>query len=143
MPGGDLYDRAVSLFDKASPGNVLCGVLWHQGESDSGGLDLAESYGERFEKMIVRLREDLDMKNVPVIAGELGYFLSNRDSQKYLRVVNRRLSELEENVPSYGLVSAENLSDNGDDIHFNAASLREFGRRYARKYIEICSRLFS
>ena len=34
-------------------------------------------------------------------------------------------------------MSAKGLTDNGDSVHFNAVSLREFGIRYAMKYAAV------
>ena len=37
-------------------------------------------------------------------------------------------------VPLAAFVSSDGLTSNPDNIHFNAASLREFGRRYAAAF---------
>jgi hypothetical protein len=35
------------------------------------------------------------------------------------------------------LASAEGLVSKGDNLHFDSKSLREFGRRYFQKYLEL------
>lgn len=135
MPGGDLYANAVSQARQALAGGVLKGVLWHQGETDSGNTDDANRYGQRLESMISRLRLDLEAEAVPVITGELGQFLEHYSTPLLHKVINRQLGELEGRVSYYACVSAAGLTDNGDALHFNAASLREFGRRYADAYV--------
>lgn len=137
MPGGDLYVKAVSLATTALKGGVLKGILWHQGEGDSGNPDDAASYGERFQRMICSLRSELSADSVPVVAGELGSFLRNRDEPRFFERVNRELKSLEEVLPAYACVDAKGLVDNGDNLHFDAASLREFGLRYAKAYCKL------
>ena len=43
-------------------------------------------------------------------------------------------------TPFFGLVSAAGLTDKGDHLHFDSASLREFGQRYANEYLRITDR---
>ncbi len=137
MPGADLYENAVATARSALATGHLSGVLWHQGESDSGRREEAESYGERFRRMIQNLRADLSAESVPVIAGELGYFLRQYDGCPFFELVNAQLRQLANSLPGYGCVSAEGMKDNGDALHFDAASLREFGIRYARRFLEM------
>jgi len=137
MPGADLYDNAVATIRSALSNGKLSGVLWHQGEGDSGSFDDASSYGERLSKMIAGLRSDLSAEHVPVITGQLGSFLRKHEGYAFFELVNQQLRELEGQLSSYACVSAEGLTDNGDNLHFNAASLRNFGTRYARTYLEL------
>lgn len=137
MSGADLYKRAVALTQQALSQGQLRGILWHQGEGDADTAEDANSYGRRFQQMIGGLRLRLSAADVPVIAGELGTFLQSRTDCNYFNVVNRQLRELVGRLPAYGCASADGLTDNGDSLHFNSVSLREFGRRYAHKYIDM------
>ncbi len=138
MPGGDLYENAVSVVQCAlRDGGVLKGILWHQGEKDSVNADDANSYGQRLQQMIGRLRKELMAEHVPVVAGELGPFLTNRPQCNFFGIVNQHLWGCVEQLPAFTCVSAAGLTDNGDALHFNSTSLREFGRRYADAYLAI------
>ncbi len=137
MPGADLYENAVRTVKSALVHGRLAGVLWHQGEGDSGRHDEAMSYGQRLAKMIQQLRTDLSAESVPVIAGELGPFLQHHGGCGFFELVNTQLREVENSVPGYSCVSARGMQDNGDSLHFNAESLREFGIRYAQSFIEM------
>ena len=137
MPGADLYNNAIATTRQALSAGSLKGILWHQGEAESSEPDKANSYGDRFQKMITCMRGDLSAEDVPVITGEIGPFLEDYDGCEYFETVNSQLHQLCETVPHYGCASAAALSDNGDHIHFNSTSLREFGKRYAREYIRI------
>lgn len=139
MPGRDLYEQAVSAARTAIAAGALRGILWHQGEADSGSVEKASSYGSRFAEMINRMRADLSCPNVPVVAGGLGDFLKDYKGCDFFAEINRQLNALEGKVPFYACASSRGLADNGDKLHFNAASLREFGRRYAAKYMEMAN----
>jgi len=137
MPGAELYTDAVALARRAMSSGSLAGILWHQGEADSQGQANADSYGQRLETMINTLRSELDAETTPVIAGELGPFLADRDGMDFVETVNLHLRELQNVLPMYRCASADGLTDQGDQVHFDAESLRRFGVRYARKYLEI------
>ena len=79
---GDLYARMLRRTRLAlERGNtVLRGVLWHQGESDTRDLALAESYGARLEQLIANLREDLAAPRLPFLIGEMGHWLEGIES---------------------------------------------------------------
>jgi hypothetical protein len=132
MPGEDIYENAVSVTRSALSKGTLRGILWHQGEGDSANMDDAKSYGQRFQLMIRYLRSTLSVPGVPVIAGELGTFLPIAHSG----LVNQQLRELEEYLPAYACVTSKGLTDKGDRVHFDSKSLREFGIRYAKKYLQ-------
>lgn len=130
--GGELYTNAVNRAREAMKSGKLAGILWHQGEADSGkGKEaLTASYTERFKKMIAQLRADLNAKDVPIIVGEIGRFRTEHASDE----INQVLAKLPQHVPLSAFVSAEGLADKGDKLHFDSASLREFGRRYAKAW---------
>ena len=128
-PGGKLYNQAVSRTRHALKNGTLAGILWHQGEADSGETRVA-TYGDRFSAMIEQLRSDLDASETPVIMGELGRF---RDRSK---AFNAALPEIAAQVPNCLFVTAEDLTHKGDGTHFDARSLRTFGRRYAEAWLK-------
>jgi hypothetical protein len=127
-PGGKLYTDAVARTRTALRGGArLTAILWHQGESDEA-LPLAQTYVPRFAAMIAQLRADLNAGNVPLIAGEIGRFTSAAAH------VNPQLARLPAAVPRCRLVSSAGLTDRGDHLHFDSASARELGRRYAQAF---------
>ena len=137
MPGCVLSERALTVAGEALTEGELRGILWHQGESDSGNKSDATSYGPRLTKVIAHFRDQLEATGVPFISGELGPFLRNQEDKPYFTVVNHALQEVADSVPLYACVSARALADKGDDIHFGSPALREFGGRYAAAYLEL------
>lgn len=139
-PGGALYAAAVARVRAALGENGphrLAGILWHQGESDATADvhegDLA-TYPERFAAMVARLRADLGDAgdDVPLVMGELG-----RMNPRYAAFNAATLPEAVRRVPRAALVTSEDLTDGGDGIHLDAASLRTFGRRYAEAFLRL------
>ena len=102
QPGGDLYSNAVYRARLAMQDGTLKGILWHQGESDSGTATNANTYGDRLAGMIRDIRADLGAPGLPVVVGQIGEFLYDRgpDHSPYARVVNAALAALPDKVPA-------------------------------------------
>jgi hypothetical protein len=126
--GSPLYRQTLERAAIGALSGVLRGILWHQGESDSTP-DAAPTYAERLTKLFADLRSDLQAADLPIVVGELGPFRQQKN--EYTAVVNRELAKLAHDDPRTSLATASGLRDSGDLTHFDAESLREFGRRYA------------
>jgi hypothetical protein len=138
--GGDLYSNAVHRAQFAMKTGTLKGVLWHQGESDSKP-GLAETYGARLAQMIRDLRADLSAPDLPFVAGQLGDFLYTRKTNNVPEAitVNDAIARLPREVPHTGFISVKGLTHKGDQLHFDAASEREMGRRFAAEMLRLQS----
>lgn len=117
------YDEAVQRAKIAMQKGVLKGILWHQGESDNDPKK-AEVYLEKLKALIGNLRRDLNAPNLPFVAGEIGYF----NKENYINEITNKLPAELENT---AVVSAKDLTDKGDHLHFDSVSARELGKRYA------------
>ncbi len=133
-PGSEHYTNAVTRAREAMKRGTLAGILWHQGEADSAPEKVA-TYAERFGKLIAQLRADLRAESVPVVVGELGYFREKEASV----AINRVLTKLPDTVAKCAAVSAEGLTHKGDNLHFDSASFRELGRRYAKAWMGLAA----
>jgi len=138
--GGDLYAQALDRARAAMKDGTLWGVLWHQGEGDGGRPQTANSYAKRLAQMIADLRSELATadpavdKLVPFVAGELGEFLVDQrpdGEPTYYAVVNQQIATLPTRAPNTAVASSAGLTHKGDQVHFDSASLRAFGKRYA------------
>jgi hypothetical protein len=78
------------------------------------------------------LRRDLNLPDVPFIIGGLGDYLKDYPDGSMVNytIINDIFKKLAAEDPRIGFASAEGLTSNGDNLHFNAKSLREFGLRY-------------
>jgi len=128
-PAGDFFgeiDTRVRRALDSLPGNPkVRGVLWHQGESDFYSTDL---YSQRLRQLIGNIRSrDWFANDGVFVCGET---LNSP--------VNERLSALNSDGDSRTACASSNgLTSVGDDIHFNASSLRTLGARYAERYRSI------
>ena len=134
-PGGKLYMDAVRRAKVAMKSGRLRGILWHQGEADSGKLELIRTYQERWLAVMKSLRAELG--DVPIVVGELGQFLYTREKNDYAmaRMLNEQLALLAVSGERVAFVSSGGLGHKGDVLHFDSAGLREFGRRYAYAFM--------
>ena len=138
MPGELLYDHAVMQTKLAMRTSHLSGILWHQGESDCRSDFSAEKYKEDFIKMITSLKNDVGMPDIPVIIGELSHSYGEQHKMGELtEILNGVFYEIAKEIPNCAVVSSEGLNMKADGLHFDSASLRIFGRRYADKYLNI------
>jgi hypothetical protein len=126
------YDDALERARIAMQHGILKGVLWHQGESDSNEVD-AGQYGDRLAALIRTLRADLGVPDVPFVCGTLGDFFVAGNS--WARAINQALEQVMQRVEHTACVDAAGLAHKGDMLHFDAASARELGRRYARAMV--------
>ena len=135
LKGADLFDAAVDRTRGAlATGGSLAAILWHQGESDALAVADAGTYEARLRETIGHLRHALGDATVPFIAGELGLFLPPAEFPGAAQV-NAALRHLAGRVLRYACVSSLGLTDKGDRKHFDTASQRELGQRYAAAYL--------
>ncbi|MBO2012267.1 sialate O-acetylesterase [Siccationidurans soli] len=131
------YDDALARARTAMHTGTLAGIIWNQGETDSNS-EKSAVYEQKLKALIEQLRTDLQAPTVPFVAGQLPDFQINKigaDSQLHLNEaaqrINQAVAELQKRVSNYTYITAEGTADIGDHVHFNAASARLLGLRYA------------
>jgi hypothetical protein len=129
------YDDAIVRTKKAMEYGFLKGILWHQGESDSNPQN-AILYKDRLRNLINKFRADLNVKDVPFIIGQLGNF-PGRPWSESRKLVNKAQISVSEEMKNVSFVSSDDLTSNPDSVHFNSKSLKVFGKRYAKAYLEL------
>lgn len=144
---GILYKRLCYLTDNAlsqSENSKITAFLWHQGECDS--VENAEySFEKRYEthkNNLTEMMEDFTQRyaeqiannKLPMIAGGFcdEWYLKNKTP---CDAVLRAIREVFEKyggavVETRGLLSNNQKTGNGDDIHFCRESLHVLGARY-------------
>ena len=127
------YDDAIKRAHQALQAGTLKGILWHQGESDSGP-GKAEIYEQKLRELIARFRKELDADEVPFIIGQLGKF-EERPWNEHKQKVDQAQQKIAKSDENVYFVNSDGLAHKGDQVHFNAESYREFGKRFARTYL--------
>jgi SagB-type dehydrogenase family enzyme len=141
------YNQTV-LMTKAAlqQGGILRGILWHQGESDLW-LDILPPYLSKLNQVVDDLRSEFGLlpENCPFIAGEIGYafgaglgFLPPSAFNDLLpgfvnaaRNTDYVSAALDPAYPANGGLPMFN------EFHFNTASQRVLGMRYAEKMLKM------
>jgi acetyl esterase/lipase len=130
------YDTALRRAKLAMNDGTLKGILWHQGESDSTEK-LAPKYGDRLEQTLGRMRDDLGAPNACLVVGGLSdeFVATNPNAAR----VNTELELFGFRFDHTGFASAQGLKLKSDHLHFDSASAREFGQRYATAMLPLQS----
>ena len=137
QPGEVLFDHAVMMTKLAMRSSQFAGILWHQGESDCKDEKFPQ-YKESLIRMITEMRKALGAQELPFIFGEVSEQISERwEMGDYPKKMNLLFREIEKEIPHCRLVSSEGLTLKPDGIHFDSASLREFGNRYFDAYMDL------
>ncbi len=124
--GTKFYNEAVRRAKEAQKTGVLKGILWHQGESDSGKPD---GYAEKLKALVESLRQDLDAAEVPFVAGKV---YDKPGTAK----INEQLAKVPEVIPLSACVSVDGLGS-GDKTHFDHAGMKQLGERYAAEMLRL------
>ena len=130
--GGAGYNDAIARINTAkaaNPGFVFGGFLWHQGESDTNTT--GQDYQADLDQMIADMRADISEPNAPFILGELGpAFIASDVATPGAAAINAIILDTPNRVPFTTVASSSSLTQ-FDTFHFDAASLRTLGQRYA------------
>lgn len=125
-----LYNEAVRRAKQGiASGGQLKAIIWHQGETDID-YNLQSQHLKNIKKIVAGIRKDLNLPNLPFIAGEVGKFKTNAER------VNSIIRMFPDSIPYSTYVSSDNLG-NMDSNHFNSTGQRTLGERYADAYIKM------
>jgi Carbohydrate esterase, sialic acid-specific acetylesterase len=130
--GARQYTGAIGRAKAALKDGTLAGILWHQGESDSDAAKAA-LYQAKLDQLVQDLRTDLESPDVPFIVGTL----ADNAAGAGVPQINHSLRTLPDRIPHTACALATGLTMAADKIHFDAASYREFGRRYSAEWLRV------
>jgi hypothetical protein len=124
------YETVIERARLAQQVGVIKGILFHQGESDSG----QQAWLGKVQDMLSDLKADLGLGDIPFLAGELLYSPVGCCGGH-----NTLINQLPGLIPGARVVSANGLGNyTGDagNLHFSTTGQREFGRRYATTMLD-------
>lgn len=120
----DAYEMLLERAQLAQQTGTIRGILFHQGESDTG----QQAWIGKVASIVENLRADLGLgEDVPFLAGELPY---TGCCSSHNPIVN----QLPAAIANAHVVSAEGL-DMVDQYHFDLAGMRELGLRYSAAFL--------
>ena len=126
-PGETLYTEAVKRAKMAMKYGTLKGIVWHQGESNASK---PEAYPEKIKELIESLRTELELPDLPFVAGQLS---EDKVARKGFNIMILTLPTL---VSNTGVATTEG-TNTIDSTHFNSASQRLLGERYAAEMLKL------
>ncbi len=126
-PGETLYTEAVKRAKMAMKYGTLKGVVWHQGEANSSNPD---AYPEKIKELIQSLRTDLGIPDLPFVAGQLS------EDKPTRHAFNEMILTLPTFVTHTGVATTEG-TETMEGTHFNSASQRLLGERYAAEMLKL------
>jgi hypothetical protein len=129
--GGNPYARLVEMAQLAQKSGVIKGILLHQGETNTGDT----SWPSKVKAVYNNLIKDLSLNpdSVPLLAGEL----VNADQGGACASMNSIIATLPKTIPNSYVISSKGCKDTTDNLHFDAAGYREFGKRYGLKMLSL------
>ena len=130
-PGTKNHEAMLARMNEARKTGVLKGILWHQGEAN---VKDPSNYATLLTQLIAGLRKEFDAAEVPFVAGEITAFKPDRAA---IDRFNQILRAQEGQIANYACVKTQDLKDKGDQLHYDTASARELGRRYAKAILAL------
>lgn len=122
------YPWMVERLKIAQKKGVVKGILLHQGEADWTSA-ARTAWPGKVSEILTDLKKELGFGDVPFLVGEL-----RRDG--CCGAHNPYVATLAKSVPNGHVISSNGLSVTSDAYHFDAAGLREFGKRYAATMVK-------
>jgi iduronate 2-sulfatase len=132
---GKLYAQFIKFVQatqqkitEAGGTSEIRGLLWMQGESDAGSS--TEQYQTRLSGLISKTRDDLKIKDLPFLIGQV------YDNGKRNTVIAAQKA-VAKAIPATAFVEADGLQTFDKGTHFDAASQIELGKRFAREMLRL------
>jgi len=127
---GSVYESMLARAMMAQSRGEISGIIFHQGETDTGQAD----WPERVAMVVDRLRSDLGIGDVPFLAGEL----SEQGAACCGTGHNPVLRQLPQALTNAHVVEAADLPIwTVDPYHFSVPSQRTLGIRYGERMLEV------
>ncbi len=127
LGGKSLYGATLRRIMKN--GGKIAGIIWYQGESDANENNHS-LYKERMKNLINSFRKDLNNKNLPFVAVQLGRYINAGMRSGYWNSIQYQQYEFLDEIKNYSVVSAIDLSLD-DTIHISGRDQKRLGERIA------------
>lgn len=135
----NLYSAMIESIHRACDRGTLKGILWYQGETDVMRLADAETYAQRFDDWVRKVRLDTGHNDLPVIVVQLGRAFDLGADNRAINLVRQAQAQLPHRLPRTAVTSAIDLGL-CDACHICTAGLIRLGRRMARQALRLTDR---
>jgi len=128
---GPLIKKVREAFEGKSFDTVT--FVWMQGESD-GGRGLGAVYEESFLRVLERIKEDLERKDLGFVIGRIN---DSRMSDPNWRQVREVQVKLAKDSPNGEWIDTDDLSDPENGAHFPKDNYQKLGQRFGQKAFDL------
>lgn len=138
----DLYLRMMEMTKTAlelNPANKLAALLWHQGETDASLGASKQLHYTNLSTLVGRVRDTYGHPGLPFVAGDFVAHWKGKNEAICEPVVDAMKSVCADIgsarfVETPELLSNDQQTGNGDDIHFSRDALNLLGIKYYKAY---------
>ncbi len=123
------YACLLECAKKAQEAGVIKGILLHQGESNNGDQQWCSKVHKVYDDLLSDL--GLEANSIPLLAGQV----VTSEQGGVCGGMNAIINTLPRNLATAHVVSAANLPQKGDGLHFTAHGYRVLGCRYATEML--------
>lgn len=156
-PDCNLYSRLVGDFQEAQqsvPDAKFGAILWHQGESDSDTVEVAEAYQAKLIQFIEAVRQDLNEADLLFIYGQINPAPTFRGLPRFVHADIVRKAQADLALPNTVMIKTDDfeknvyidgaagtpednkIAKNEDNIHYSAIGQVKLGTRFAEIYLK-------
>lgn len=123
------YACLLECAKKAQEAGVIKGILLHQGESNNGDQQWCNKVHKIYDDLLSDL--ELEPNSIPLLAGQV----VTSEQGGVCGGMNAIINTLPRNLEMAHVISAANLPQKGDGLHFTAHGYRVLGCRYATEML--------
>lgn len=113
----------------------LKAILWHQGESDLGKTNAGDYAGNSAGSSPIS--GPISTRPAPPLSSAKSAVFYGRKDGGGIDAFNKNLQAVAAQEKNCACVSSEGLRSRPDNLHFDAKSARELGRRYVAAYMKL------
>jgi Carbohydrate family 9 binding domain-like/Carbohydrate esterase, sialic acid-specific acetylesterase/Ig-like domain CHU_C associated/Secretion system C-terminal sorting domain len=126
--GGNPYARLITVAKEAQKVGVIKGVLFHQGESNTGETAWPTKVKGVYDNIIADL--GLKASETPILLGQM---LTPGQCSSH----NSIIANVPNVITNSHVISSANCGGQSDNLHFTSAGYRLLGQRYAEKMLSL------
>jgi len=128
-PGAIEYQKLINKVNAARKARSINikGMIWMQGEKDSGQTTYAVAYAQNLSNLIQTVRADFNAPAMPFVAGRV-----NPQPPPYPYSAPVRAAQENCTSTPYAWVNCDDLPKISDNVHYNTDGLVELGKRFAQ-----------
>ena len=135
----NIKSNLAALDAKGIPYRII-GMLWLQGESDTGSEVKAKSYQDNLEKLINSYRQEFEIENMPFILGQINILPKKfKEGPAIVRKAMQSVADIDENVSIINTTSElpwDDYPKHSDNVHYNTEGQKRLGIAFAKALIE-------